>query len=68
MLEKAKNVLREQLQKNLSEQDYYKSICTEIIVKNEAVMHLMHPSAIVDERTGTEVFPERAQNDIDKEF
>lgn len=68
MLEKAKNVLREQLQKNLSEQDYYKSICTEIIVKNEAVMHLMHPSAIVDDRTGTEVFPERAQNDIDKEF
>lgn len=68
MLEKAKNVLREQLQKNLSGQDYYKSICTEIIVKNEAVMHLMHPSAIVDERTGTEVFPERAQNDIDKEF
>lgn len=68
MLEKAKNVLREQLQRNLAEQDYYKNICTEIMVKNEAVMHLMHPSVIVNERTGEEVFPERAQNDIDKEF
>lgn len=63
-----KNVLREQLQRNLAEQDYYKNICTEIMVKNEAVMHLMHPSVIVNERTGEEVFPERAQNDIDKEF
>lgn len=68
MLEKAKNVLREQLQKNLAEQDYYKNICTEIIVKNEVEMEFLHPSAIVNERTGEEVFPERAQNDIDKEF
>lgn len=68
MLEKAKNVLCEQLQRNLAEQDYYKNICTEIMVKNETVMHLMHPSVIVNERTGEEVFPERAQNDIDKEF
>lgn len=68
MLEKAKNVLCEQLQRNLAEQDYYKNICTEIMVKNEIVMHLMHPSVIVNERTGEEVFPERAQNDIDKEF
>lgn len=68
MLEKAKNVLREQLQKNLSEQDYYKNICTEIIVKNEVEMQFLHPSAIVNERTGEEVFPERVQNDIDKEF
>lgn len=60
MLEKAKNVLCEQLQRNLAEQDYYKNICTEIMVKNETVMHLMHPSVIVNERTGEEVFPERA--------
>jgi len=68
MLEKAKNVLREQLQRNLTEQDYYKNICTEIMVKNEVEMQFLHPSVIVNERTGEAVFPERAQNDIDKEF
>lgn len=68
MLEKAKIALCEQLQRNLAEQDYYKNICTEIIVKNEVEMQFLHPSVIVNERTGEEVFPERAQNDIDKEF
>ena len=68
MLEKAKIALCEQLKRNLAEQDYYKNICTEIIVKNEVEMQFLHPSVIVNERTGEEVFPERAQNDIDKEF
>ena len=68
MLEKVKIALCEQLQRNLAEQDYYKNICTEIIVKNEVEMQFLHPSVIVNERTGEEVFPERAQNDIDKEF
>lgn len=68
MLEKAKIALCEQLQRNLAEQDYYKNICTEIIVKNEVEMQFLHPSVIVNERTGEEVFPKRAQNDIDKEF
>ena len=68
MLERAKIALCEQLQRNLAEQDYYKNICTEIIVKNEVEMQFLHPSVIVNERTGEEVFPERAQNDIDKEF
>lgn len=38
MLEKAKIALCEQLKRNLAEQDYYKNICTEIIVKNEVEM------------------------------
>lgn len=68
MLTKAKNILCEQLTKNLAEQDFYKNVCTEIIIKNNVVMQLLHPSVIKDKRTGEDVFPEWAQNDIDKEY
>lgn len=68
MLTKAKNILCEQLTKNLAEQDFYKNVYTEIIIKNNVVMQLLHPSVIKDKRTGEDVFPEWAQNDIDKEY
>lgn len=68
MLSKLNNVLCEQLAKNLAEQDFYKNVCTEILMKNEVVMRLLHPSMVKDERTGKDVFPECAQNDIDKEY
>ena len=68
MLTKAKNILCEQLTKNLAEQDFYKNVCTEINIKNNVVMQLLHPSFIKDKRTGEDVFPEWAQNDIDKEY
>ena len=68
MLTKVYKVLNEQLKKNLAEQDLYKNICTEICIKNEAVLQLKHPSFIKDMRTGEDVFPEFAQNDIDKEY
>ena len=44
MLSKLNNVLCEQLAKNLAEQDFYKNVCTEILMKNEVVMRLLHPS------------------------
>lgn len=68
MLTQAYNVLHEQLTKNLAEQDFYKRICTEVSIKDKVVLQLQHPSAITEIRTAKEVFPERAQNDIDKEY
>lgn len=68
MLTKANKVLQEQLTRNLAEQDFYKNVCTEISIGNNVVLELRHPSLIKDLRTGEDVFPEFAQNDIDKEF
>ena len=68
MLTQAYNVLHEQLTKNLAEQDFYKRICTEVSIKDKVVLQLQHPSAITEKQTAKEVYPERAQNDIDKEY
>lgn len=67
MLTVAYEFIAKQLQRNLDEQDFYKNICTEIKIK-EYVIQLLHPCYIKDKLTGTDVFPEKAQNDIDKEF
>ena len=68
MLTKAYDVLVEHVEKNLKNQDFRMNLCTEIILRNKIVVKLLHPSLIKDAQTGDDVFPERAQNDIDKEY
>lgn len=68
MLTKVYDVLLEQLKRNLEIQDYYKNICTEVIIKNKTLFRLFHPSYVKNDLTKEDVFPNRLQNDIDKEF
>lgn len=61
------DVLVTQLQKNLDRQDFYRNILTEIYI-NGYIIQFIHPWYIKDVLTKNDVFPEKAQTDIDKEF
>lgn len=67
MLKTTYDAIVTHLQKNLDKQDFYKNIQTEIDI-NENLILFLHPWYIKDVLTGNDVFPEKAQTDIDKEF
>lgn len=67
MLEKIKDILTLQLQKNLEEQDFYKNIYTELSF-GDVVVRFLHPWYIKDNLSGHDIFPEKAQTDIEKAF
>ena len=68
MLTKAYDILLDQVENNLRNQDFRMNLCTEILLRNKIVVKLLHPSLIKDSQTGEDIYPEWAQNDIDKEY
>lgn len=56
-----------QLKKNLDTQDFYMNIWTEMIIGAYKIK-FMHPWFIKDPISHKDIFPDKAQNDIDKAF